>query len=347
MKRTHAIALLLFLPASCGSRGTDAYSLDVGSDDGGPSLVVVSGADASASTGLDAHIEENHVTVTFVTLGCSGSCADVVAVATGGHAPYTYRWDDGSTSASRHVCPSSTTSYHVKVTDTGTTGELARPAQSVQVSLAADVIACPDAGYGTGDAAASVPSADACAGGIRNPSLEGTPQTAIIGLWDAQGWTQCPFFGGYPTFIANASAPTGLGVPLPPPTNGNTYAAIQATTPEAGIFTPPGFGQDLCTPISARTSFRVDSMWIDLDQNNSSAAAPDASLQLQIFGGQSVCSDTDLLWTSPPLTHVWTTYCATLAPSQPTPTLYFNGQIKGANGTLILVDNIVPVASCP
>jgi hypothetical protein len=35
------------------------------------------------------------MTVTFITLACDGDCADVLAVATGGFAPYAFRWEDG------------------------------------------------------------------------------------------------------------------------------------------------------------------------------------------------------------------------------------------------------------
>ncbi len=145
-KRARFVELFpVALAVGCGSSGGNGYSLDVGADDGGPSLVL--GADDASATGaFDAHIEQNHIAVTFVTLSCAGPCADVVAVPTGGQAPYTFKWDDGSTTATRHVCPTSSTSYNVKVTDTGTTGELARPAETVQVPLAANVIACPDGG---------------------------------------------------------------------------------------------------------------------------------------------------------------------------------------------------------
>jgi hypothetical protein len=137
-------AVLATAALGCGSNGGNLYSLPVGDDDGGGGSFA--GSDATASGAFDAHIEQNHVTVTIVTLSCAGRCADVEAVATGGQPPYTFAWDDGSASASRQVCPASSTSYFVKVTDTATVGELARAAQTVQVPLTADVIACLDAG---------------------------------------------------------------------------------------------------------------------------------------------------------------------------------------------------------
>jgi hypothetical protein len=82
-------------PAS-GSNGSPGAVMEVGTYTPG----AFAGGDASAS-GLDAHIEENHVSVSFVTLSCADRCAGVVAVATGGQPPYAYAWEDGSTGASR------------------------------------------------------------------------------------------------------------------------------------------------------------------------------------------------------------------------------------------------------
>jgi hypothetical protein len=125
----------------CGSSGSPGAVGEVGTYVPG----AFSGGDASVS-GLDAHIEANHVSVSFVTLSCADRCADVVAVATGGQPPYAYAWDDGTTGASRRVCPAVNTNYELTVSDTAATGELTAPAETVHVPLTADVIACPDAG---------------------------------------------------------------------------------------------------------------------------------------------------------------------------------------------------------
>jgi hypothetical protein len=136
-----AAAFVALLAAGCGGNGSEACEcLLVGSDDAGGSFLGTN----SGTSALDASIEENHVAVSIITLSCAGDCAEVEAVPTGGHPPYTFAWDDGSTNATRRVCPTATTNYHVKVTDTGSTGELAQPSESVQVPLTADVLACPD-----------------------------------------------------------------------------------------------------------------------------------------------------------------------------------------------------------
>lgn len=145
MSRCVALGPILTLLAGCGSTRSD-YSLDVGGDEAG--TISLGGRDAGVpgASALDAYIREGSMSVTFITLSCSGACADIEAVATGGHPPYAFAWDDGSTNPTRRVCPASSTSYHVKVTDTGTSGEFARGPQSVQVPLAANVLACPDGG---------------------------------------------------------------------------------------------------------------------------------------------------------------------------------------------------------
>jgi hypothetical protein len=161
--------------AGCGSGGNKGSAGEVGTYEPDGGLFFASG-DASTSGPLDAHIEQNHVAVTFVTLSCTGPCADVVAVPTGGHAPYTFKWDDGSTNASRNVCPTSSTSYSVKVTDTGTAGELARAAETVQVPLAASVIACPDGGEAPTDASTALPGDTGCSA----PMSLGSPPASCM-----------------------------------------------------------------------------------------------------------------------------------------------------------------------
>ncbi len=157
--------LVAAFTANCGAAGEG--SLEVGSDEGG-TQPVLGFADAGAPGALDAHIEQNHVAVTFVTVSCSGLCADVVAVATGGHAPYAFQWDDGPTGAARRVCPTESTNYSVTVTDTATAGELGQSAQTVRVPLGARVLACPDGGTVDGG------GAKACGAGFRPGVYDGS-----------------------------------------------------------------------------------------------------------------------------------------------------------------------------
>jgi hypothetical protein len=84
--------------------------------------------------------------VTFVALSCAGGCDTVEVVVSGGDPPYSFQWSDGSTSPTRQVCATATTSYSVTVTDSGSTGEVPRPAESIERPLTASVLACPDGG---------------------------------------------------------------------------------------------------------------------------------------------------------------------------------------------------------
>jgi hypothetical protein len=166
-----ASGLLGIAMLACGSsEGPVLSGAGSGGDDGGSPFLT--GSDANTSGALDAYIEQNQVAVKFITLSCSGECATVEAVGTGGRPPYTFQWEDGSTRATRQVCPAASTSYSVKVTDTGSSGELARPAQTAQVNVTADVIACPDGG--APDDAAPTDAADALApwGGCETASAE-------------------------------------------------------------------------------------------------------------------------------------------------------------------------------
>jgi hypothetical protein len=97
---------------------------------------------------LDAHIEDiAGLKVSLITVGCPGECADLTVVVGGGHGPYQVRWDDGSTDASRRVCPELTDELEVSVTDTPIeSDEFQYEAQTVTASVTAEVFACEDGG---------------------------------------------------------------------------------------------------------------------------------------------------------------------------------------------------------
>ncbi len=148
MKASPALSMLLGVLAGCGSPPGAGGAVDVGSDapTGGPSFT---SNDAGGVQSLDAAIEQRGVTVKLITLSCAGSCATVQAVGIGGVPPYTYAWEDGSTDPVRTVCPTADTAYSVRVTDTGTTGELARAAQTADASVTARILECLDGGAST------------------------------------------------------------------------------------------------------------------------------------------------------------------------------------------------------
>ena len=131
----------------------------MGGDDGGSLALADGGGGGGGPGALDAHIEDDHVAVTLVQVGCAGSCATVQAVATGGRPPYSYVWENGSTNAVRQLCPTADSGYVVKVTDTGTSGEFGHPAQTAQAAVTAQVLNCSDAGADAG-ADGAAPSAE-------------------------------------------------------------------------------------------------------------------------------------------------------------------------------------------
>jgi hypothetical protein len=71
------------LQAGCGSNGNSGFRGNVGTYE--PDASFSSGrGDASGPGALDAYIEQGRVQVKFITVSCSGACATVEAVGTGG-----------------------------------------------------------------------------------------------------------------------------------------------------------------------------------------------------------------------------------------------------------------------
>jgi hypothetical protein len=154
MSRAGFIALLLSqLPFGCSAGGTsDALVVGKvgtggtgsGTLGSGGAFVLQEDGGLGTSNALSAHIESPPgTTVSFVTLSCTAQCAEVLAIAEGGHAPYTFAWEDGSTNPERHVCPSSSTSYKITVTDSGyRSPEFSQDPQTVEASVTANVLDC-------------------------------------------------------------------------------------------------------------------------------------------------------------------------------------------------------------
>jgi hypothetical protein len=94
------------------------------------------------------HVENDRkMAIDLITLGCSGDCADIEAVASGGNPPYTYAWEDGTLGAKRHVCLNASQKLTVRGTDTGNSiPEFAHTAQTVSADVTASVLNCADAG---------------------------------------------------------------------------------------------------------------------------------------------------------------------------------------------------------
>jgi hypothetical protein len=137
-------AALVSALSGCGGNPQSPLTSSEGPGDDGGAGGLFGGNDGSTGA-FDAYIEQKQLAVKVVTLSCAGECATVQAVAVGGHPPYSYAWDDGTTNATRQVCPSSDSMFNVQATDTGTTGELAMGPQTASASVTVDVTACPEA----------------------------------------------------------------------------------------------------------------------------------------------------------------------------------------------------------
>jgi hypothetical protein len=109
-----------------------------------PSGGTAGGLDISDNA-LEVEIQHEALAVELVTLRCAGDCAEVEAVARGGHAPYAFVWDDGGTEAVRMLCPDATTTFGVAVTDTAIdTEENPYEARTERAEVTAEVLDCTD-----------------------------------------------------------------------------------------------------------------------------------------------------------------------------------------------------------
>jgi hypothetical protein len=331
--------LVSFSALGCGSSGNAGFTGSVGVHDPDAGITL-SGSEAGGSGGLDAYIEQGQVQVKLITV-CSGHCATVEAVGTGGNPPYTFSWDDGSTAATRSVCPTSTTSYSVKVTDTAGGGELGRPAETAQAVLTADVLSCPDGGPSEGGA----PDTGSSSGGapdsgapdaswalcIANPSFEGTAEAQGV---DATPWANCTS-SGVDTAILNPTINGGLQT-FPAPSDGSTYLALSTSygNVASGVVFEP-----LCATMHAGTSY---SFKVDLANSNAVGLTPTS---LEILGGATSCDMEEILWTSPVAGTTWTTFCATLTPTNDWS--FVTLELVETATAELFIDHIVPVASCP
>lgn len=310
--------------SSAGARGvggaSDAFGgLGSGGTAGGqPSLIL---KDGGLTGPFRAHIEHGGVNVTFLTVACEAGCADVVAIANGGNAPYTFIWEDGSSGAARRVCPAEAATYEVAVTDTGTPrGEFRRDPETVRAALTAQLLRCPGDG--------GTPSESQLC--LLNPSFEGTAVITEFGGFTAPPWSICDPPGS--PDIKNASQ--GWSVPGPEPSNGATYLNMLWWR-ELWVET---VGSPLCEPLVAgkQYSFKVDLSWQGWIEGVTAGHA-------EFWASHALCGEEQLLWTSPVVESTWRTYCVTFTADQ---SFTFLKLKPTGLRTGVLVDNITPVARC-
>jgi hypothetical protein len=283
----------------------------------------------SNDNALEVEIEHEDLAVELITLRCRGECADVEAVATGGHAPYAFTWDDGPSTAIRTLCPEQTTSFGVQVRDTAIeTDELGYEAQTARAEVTAKVLECdePDAG------GVETPC-------LENPSFEGPVTPTQLEAFMAPPWNAC-YAGG----LAYAAIGDDALWPLqnwtfPEASDGETFLALGQQLGFVGLAS-----QTLCEPLAAGSA---RSFLVDLAHATTTDPGQAEDQAVEILGGSGECSEETVLWSSPPLTTDWATYCVTLAPERELRTLGFRALARDGGLVEALVDNIVPVERCP
>ena len=272
---------------------------------------------------------------------CTGQCVTLSAVATGGEEPYTYSWDDdaGDGTAATTVCPLTTTTYSV----------LVRSAESEIVAtdtLIIAVVPCDAGGAGAapdsgappamgGDAldAETAPQGLFC---VTNPSFEGatvtgsvtgTPPTAV-----PMDWQACT---GEPTvdpMLSALPAQTGKSF-VDLPVGSGMFADLTAS-----------LGTTLCAPLEPGVEY---SFCISAGVGFGSAPPQDAPLPvLELRGGTSPCDQSQLLWTSRPISvsDSWANICGDFFPTQTITDIVLVPTIAAATGTgflsYVIVDNV-------
>ncbi len=300
----------------------------------------VSGASASASGGrralTAAILNREGVTLDVVTVGCAGSCYEVVAVARGGYPPYSYQWEDGSSDAARTLCPDATRVFSVVARDRGySSEEFTREPETVEAKVTAEVLACPDAGpldagippvtdASTPDAGSEPtppPSRPLC---IVNGSFEEDP----IGL----PWFSCPInepAAGY--MITEPATPFG-----PQPIDGARYLSLDAT-PVRGA----AISQRLCAPVVAGTRY----YW----SVSMALAAGSMEGALEVFFSKSPCGvddgPGDFQLNAP---QGWGTICSQWEAPRDADFVTVRAITLGGSPVTVYVDQLQPVSpTCP
>jgi hypothetical protein len=274
---------------------------------------------------------------------CAGDCLELYAMASGGTAPYSYSWANGlgEGAGARMLCPTANVTVGVSATSAGS--EIAATS-----STTITVVDCSDGGAGPppppppGSDGGSQPPPSTGSLCLPNPSLEG--MTAI----GTAGPPGVPATAAPPSWqVCQGTPDIDPGVSLLQPANGLTYVglAVGVLAP-ANTDTTEAIGASLCAPLEAGVTY---AFCMDLGIGvrglpNAPGAAPPS---LEIWGGQSVCAEQDLLWTSPPIANSdsWAKVCGTFtAPHSDTAVAIVPRAGTPAIGTMnwsyVIVDDI-------
>lgn len=159
---------------------------------------------------------------------------------------------------------------------------------------------------------------------VINPGFEGPTAPHVT----PAPWSTCG--------ITPDTQPGSWGVTLAP-SEGNSYVGFVYGSSSW----QEGASQQLSGNMNAGVQYDFT---IDLAATQASGGGlnPNSHCQMEVWGAMSICTLTELLWTSPVITHYnWQTYNVSFSPSQNWTHIYFICNC-GPNG-YILLDNITPL----
>jgi gliding motility-associated-like protein len=164
-----------------------------------------------------------------------------------------------------------------------------------------------------------------------NPSFEGSPMEGQL----PAPWQQCN-----KTLPGGDTQPGFYNITLPA-SQGNTYVSLYSDA-ETGFSFMESAGQQLCSPlIAGKTYF----MKMDIAISETALFTGSKKGALQIWGGNNLCDQTELLWQDSILNHNWKTYDIFFTPKAGYRFLVIKpAPIPGAalgTGAFFLIDNIV------
>ncbi|MBI3501390.1 MAG: gliding motility-associated C-terminal domain-containing protein [Bacteroidetes bacterium] len=205
---------------------------------------------------------------------CAGNCVTLTANASSGNSPYTYLWSGNLGTTSAVSACPSVTTIYT-VTITDANSSTATTTATATIITCSTSATCP---------------------AFQNPSFENGGNGGIA--MTAPQWTICN--------LTPDLYPPGMVTTSLTPTQGQNFAGFTSDP----INTGESFGQQLTTPLNAggNYSFSMDLAGF----NGAPFYFPKA--QVEIWGGNSSCAKTQLLWTSPVINNLsWQNYTATLA----------------------------------
>lgn len=266
---------------------------------------------------------------------CRGACVELSAQVVGARSQLLYQWSEASFGnvASGSLCLSESKTVELSVSESSAATELGQALQgSAAVSL--DVYDCADAGT---DANIPETSQALC---LRNMSFEDIAAGGM-NFW-THDWKACDIA----TYTLENSRGQA-GTDLLPTSHGESYVGFHATlTNEPFVYAKPSISQKLCSPMRAEqtVALRMQAKSYEIP-----ALIPlgNDRARVQIFGTMNECDQGELLWQSEYIgaTDAWVPLCATLTPKQAYP--YFRIGIEGddANGRLVTLDDLRPLAA--